>query len=245
MSRCLLARSPVPVLVAVTLLAASATARADRRAFTHTYEYQTMPQGGLDLEIWNAQTRPVLSGDATGQEFKLETEYGITDHWDIALYQILSQSPEPGAPLQYSATTLETRYRFAERGEWPIDTLAYMEVKKSLIGSDTELEWKAILAKDFGSLTLALNLIAELVFEDGTSFVPGWAFGATYEVVPSLKIGAETFGERSETSDLNAWVGPSISWAPPGKIWLAANTAFGLTSTSEDLIVQFIIGISL
>src|SRR5438034_334392 len=142
-----------PLLV-IALLAPAA--HADRRAFIRTYEYQTMPKGGLDLELWNTQARPRWDDAATGQEWKLETEYGITDHWDLAIYQIFSQ--DPGGPFAYSATSLESRYRFAERGELPVDVLAYMEVNKPLAEDGVELEWKLILAKDFGSVTANANL---------------------------------------------------------------------------------------
>src|SRR5436309_2948127 len=107
--------------LAMMLLIASTprTAHADRRSFFQTYEYQTMNKGGVELELWNEQDRPDFGSAATGLQFQLEIEYGITDRWDIALYQILSQPPPtmttPGV-LAYDATKIETRYRFAERG---------------------------------------------------------------------------------------------------------------------------------
>src|SRR5215471_9291548 len=103
--------SSIAAAIALTIVfAAAAPARADRRAFGYVYEYQTMPKGGLDLEIWNTQMRPDLSSSASAFELQLETEYGITDHWDIALYQVFEQGIETNAPFSYSATKVETRY---------------------------------------------------------------------------------------------------------------------------------------
>jgi hypothetical protein len=235
------------LLVAVTLLISLisvGTAHADRRAFAATYEYQTMPKGGLDLEIWNIQSHPDISSSAQSFTWKLETEYGITDHWDIALYQVFSQGS--ATPLTYDSTSLETRYRFAERGEWPVDVLAYFEVDKFFDANDWELEWKVILARDIGRLTLALNLIAEDSIVDGDHFfVPGFAAGASFEIVPALKVGAEIFGERSEDHNVRAWAGPAISWAPSPKLWVTVGADFGLTSYSDDLRATIILGISL
>jgi hypothetical protein len=244
----------IAALSTAALVVHAATARADRRAFGHVYEYQTMPQGGLDLEIWNTQTRPDLGQDPTAFELQLETEYGITDHWDIALYQNFSQGAEIGASFQYASTAVETRYRFADRGELPVDVLGYFEIKKPLAGGDLELEWKAILARDLGPVTVAANLIAELEIEDGEAeFIPGWALGVSYEAVPALKLGVETFGafepedaaDGTESRVVEAWLGPAVSWAPSPKLWILASGAFGLTEHSDDFIARLIVGISL
>ena len=39
----------------VVMLALSSTASADRRLFTHTYEYKTVPQGHTALEFWHTE----------------------------------------------------------------------------------------------------------------------------------------------------------------------------------------------
>jgi hypothetical protein len=223
----------------------AAPAHADRRSFGYTYEYQTMPEGGLDLEVWATQVRPEFGDRATGFEFMLEIEYGITDHWDIAFYQVFAQGPGETDAFAFDATKVESRYRFAERGEWPIDVLAYFEVVKPLREDAVELEAKAILARDVGPITFALNLIAELELGDDVHFIPGWSLGATWEVVPAFHIGAETFGERNEDDTVHAWIGPALSWAPSPKLWVTASAGFGLTSTSDDLLVRLVFGISI
>jgi len=253
---------PSLALVAAAALAAVATlapaAHADRRAFGVTYEYNTMPQGGLDLELWNTQGRTVF--DATGAstlEWKAEVEYGITDHWDIAVYQTFSQvhgsDPALTEPFGYAETSVETRYRLGERGQRPVDVLLYLEVAKHYGQNAWDVEPKLVLAHDFGRLGVALNLAPEVEIskhagdtEVEPELEPQWALGASYEINPRWKVGAETYGEASiEDSEVSVWAGPSLSWAPSDKLWIAGTAAAGLTSAAEDVQVRFILGLGL
>lgn len=253
-----------PLVLVPGVLALASTAHADRRAFVHTYEYMTIAGGDVELEVWNTQSRAGF-GDDSGTSFfdlQLEIEYGITDHWDIALYQVIAQTDGPtpmeSEGLHFSETKLETRYRFAERGELPVDTVAYFEIAKGFGETHWEFEPKIILARDFGRASVALNLIPELELEEEVDamgeteleleFEPGWALGATYELMPALKLGGETFGSLSSpgnNNDLFWWIGPSVGWAPSPKLWVAATAAVGLTDNSDDLLVRFIVGLGI
>jgi hypothetical protein len=237
------------LFLAATLLALPSLARADRRAFTHTYEYPTLPKGELELEFWNTQAGDVGDGDPSELELQIEIEYGLTSRWEIALYQTLGQVA--GAPLSYATTKLETRYRLAERGEWPVDVNLYMEVAKPFGIEELELEPKLILAKDLGALTVALNLIGELEIEDEVELVPGFALGASYELSPALKLGAEVFGELEEEIDaatgeeeheLELAAGPVLGWSPAPELWLATTLAAGV-SHAPELEWRIIVGL--
>jgi hypothetical protein len=242
-------RTPLVFLLSL----GASTAVADRRAFTRTYEYMTMPEGGLELEIYSQESRPVLDGDPRLFELQLELEYGITDRWDISVYHVLDQAagfatPEENEPLHYSELKLRTRYRFAERGMWPVDVLLYGEGIKVFADDVYELEGKVILARDFGAMTAVLNLIGEVAFGDiDTEFEQGVAFGLTYEVVPAFKAGAETWFdmELQEAEFLGWWAGPALSWAPSPTFWWTVTAGFGLNDDADDLIVRSIFGIHL
>jgi hypothetical protein len=232
--------------------AAPRAARADRRAFGYTYEYNTMPEGGLDLELWNTQARARFPEGPASFEWKLEVEYGITDHWDLAVYQTFGQDHVAGQSdaLQYRETSVESRYRLAERGEWPVDVLLYLEVAKGFGTGLGDVEPKLILAKDVGALSLNLNLIPEVELtrdadgKAGVELVPGFAFGGAYEINPSWKVGAETFGEIEDDNTLVS-VGPSVSWAPSEKLWIAGTLAAGVTDASDAITGRFVIGLGL
>lgn len=251
--------SPRALAAATTLLAALAgTAHADRRSLTHTYEYMTMPRGETELEFYSTQAR--LEDEGPGPagreyEFMIEVEHGITERWDVSLYQVFQQATDVG--LHYAETKLRSRYRLAERGELPVDVLFYGEIAKAFAESEWELEGKVILAKDFGPLTAVANLIGEIKLEkEGdereSELIPAFAAGVVYEVAPSFTVGAEAFGELEqetepsgeEETELELAVGPAMSWAPTPDLWFASTLAFGVEHAAE-LELRFILGLHL
>jgi hypothetical protein len=252
---------PILKIVGLTLVAtvaASGTASADRRAFTRTNEYQTQQEGAVEIEYWLTHQQAKFDAASSRTfEQQIEIEYGLTDHWDIALYQKFQQVAD--GPFSYSETKLETRYRFCERGENPVDILGYLELARPQAGSAWKIEPKLVLSKDFAKTTVALNLIPELVIarekEDGTTktkfeFEPGWALGATFEASPKWKVGAETWGAiehpfESAEREVSAYAGPSVGFAPSSKFWLALTTGVGLTEDAKDFEVRSIIAIGL
>ncbi len=242
---------------AATLLAGALAgdARADRRAFTRTYEYTTMPEGQTEIEIYSTHSRATFDGATSPQSFvlQLEVEHGITDRWDVSLYHVFAQSSDGlggGSPLALSEMKLRTRYRFAERGELPVDVLAYAEVAKDFGVGAYALEGKAVLARDIGRTTIAANLIAEVVVGndvDEAEVELGWSVGASQEVTPAWKIGAETWGdfEAEHTDEIAASAGPALSWAPSAALWVTATAGFGLTDHADAFSVRAIIGFGL
>lgn len=222
--------------LALPLVAALASpAAADLRSFTHTYEYATMPARQTAIELWHTQTR-ATSDKASPNIYEgiLEIEHGLTDHWDVALYQVFGQAS--GSGLALTEVKLETRYRFAERGEWPIDTLLYFEAAKEFGESLYEFETKIIGARDFGDITVALNAIAEIkVGSDAEETEPefGWALGATYPVHPKLRLGVETWGIVEE-GEVYASAGPAISLAPAPNFWTTITLGFGVSEDARE-----------
>jgi len=239
------------LMLGFSMIAATAgTAAADLRSFTQTYEYSTTPEGKIDLEFWHTQARQTWDAD-TPQTFEqiLEIEYGITDHWDLAFYQVFAQATGDAMtaePFHFAETKLETRYRLAERGEWPVDTVLYLEAAKEFGESLYELEGKVIGARDFDRLTVAANAIAEIKLgNDAAETEPelGFAVGATYQLHPKVRFGAETWGFLEE-GELEWSLGPAISFQPGGALWLAATAGFGLTD-ADAFSARAIIGIGL
>ena len=234
------------------------TARADRRAFTYTYEYVTQPQGNLELEFYNTQSRSKWGdGAISSWAQQIEVEYGITDYTDVSLYQVFEETEDEG--VHYAETKLRMRHRFGERGLYPVDLLVYMELVKPFGRPAVEIEPKLVVSRDFGAVTAVVNLIPEVEvareFEPSgdkeleLEFEPGWAAGVTYEVVPQLKVGGETFGTIHEPFDdarfVQAWVGPAVSWAPSTRLYLTVTPAFGLTDESDKFLVRFLLGLGL
>jgi hypothetical protein len=223
-------------------------AAADQRSYTFTYQAVTAPKGALDLELWGDLYDPPGSAGGRSYRYQAEIEYGITDRWDLALYNVFRQPH--GDSFEYEALKLESRYRLTEPGAFPVDLVAYAEVEKSFVDEKaTTLEEKLIVGKDVGRANLALNLVAEQEFVDGkTELEWGWSAGASWEFHPAFRLGAECFGDVKEAETANgeewqveSWAGPAVAVSLPihtGVVhgaWAAVTAGFGLNSRSDDL----------
>ncbi len=243
----------VRLVFAVPLvLAQSGTAAADRRSFTNTYEYTTVPEGHTAIELWHTESRDTWDASSP-QRFEqiVEIEHGLTDHWDAAFYttfaQVAASDPAIAQAFHLEDIRLETRYRFADRGEWPVDTLVYFEGAKDFGQSVYELEGKLILARDFDKLTAAANAIGAVAVGNDvkdTELELGWAAGATYELHPKFRFGAETWGQH-ESDTTMAWAGPAFSVAPSSGLWLTFTAGFALNNTADRFVGRAILGIEL
>jgi hypothetical protein len=245
-------------LLAALLVAATlpAVAGADQRSYTFTYQPITAAKGGLDLELYSTFYDPP-GGSARGRGWRhqAELEYGITDRWDVSLYNVFRRPY--GGELEYEAVKLRTRYRLTEPGLSFVDTVLYVEAEQSVVDDKaTKLEEKLIVGKDLGRANLALNLIAEQEFENGnTGLEWGWSAGASWEFSPSFRLGAETFGGVKSVDapaggkelEVEAWAGPAVSVTLPLRAgilhgtWLAVTAGFGLNPDSDDLRLRGIL----
>ena len=228
-------------LVVALIIMSPALARADRRSFGYTYEYATLPEGATELEIWHTQSRDTWDSTSPQRfEEKLEIEYGVTDRFDMSMYTVFAESSDEN--LHLDAVRIENRYRFADRGELPVDPIAYIELAKDFDASVYEIEAKAIVSRDFGPLLIAANAIGEIAFGNNVphrDLSLGWSVGASYELNPKVRLGVETWGANEDNEDGNgtttrASIGPAISLAPSSKFWLAGTAGFGIGSTVES-----------
>ena len=241
--------------IALPLLASSA--RADRRAYGVTYEAVTAPQGEIDVETWStfAPQGEVDGGPSSrGVREMVELEYGITDRWDVALYNMLDMITSGNTSSGYAGLKLETRYRPSDRGEWPVDPVFYFEFQQLFRGdANQKYEAKLILAKDIGDVNIAANIALE---EERTT-EPAWnteveyAAGTSYALSPAWMIGAEVFGkaEKGEMGGINnrSWAGPALSWAGGGRgvlrgVWITLSGGAGLGGEADPYYARAIVG---
>lgn len=238
----------VPVALAA-LVAVPVAARAERRAFPHAYEYGTTTEGQTEVELHSAQASETWEVSRESFDFALELAHGITDRWDVSLYHRFRQT-SPYDEFGLDTVALETRYRLAERGEWPADLAVIGSIDRGVgygwyIGNVT-----AVVARDFGAVSMTANLRGKVTFGGTgveTVFAAGYAAGVSYELTPTWKLGAESWGESLvETLDGNgAWAGPAAAWAPSRRTWIAASAGFGLTKRADSFVVSTMIGLSL
>lgn len=244
-------RAVAAPLLALALATLPLAARADRRYYGETYTAVTAPRGALDLELWSTLHGPprgAPSGSPYLLRHQVELETGITDRWDLAAYGIVRQIE--GKSNEFEAAKLESRFALAKPGEWPVDPVLYLEVRKAFVDEKPfSIEEKIILGKDLGRLNVSLNLAAEQEFENG-EVEPEWeyALGTSWEIVPAVRVGAEAFGTVAEEEIAPGrertlsqfYVGPAISLAW-GRTWLVLAGGFGVTDDSEDVRARAIL----
>ncbi len=229
------------IAASVGLLVGSA--HGDRRAYVWTYEYMTMPKGTAELEYYltlKGADRHNFS-DKNTWEHQAELEYGITDHWDVAVYQRWQQTNTAGEDtFEYTGTKLRTRYRLGEKGTNLLDTLFYLEYKiPDGSGAPDGLEGKLVLAKDFGKFNIAYNQIVELNIDDESDVEHEYAFGFSYATDPKWIVGIESTGNFTEDK---YYLGPTVSWASE-RFWVAVGGLAGLNDNSDDVQARLILGI--
>jgi len=230
------------VCVTLMILLIACNAKADRRGYVWTYEYMTMPKGESEVEYYltHKATDFHKYDNKNTWEHQLEYEYGLTDKLDIALYQKwLQTNSKTYDRFEYSGTKLRMRYRFGEKGMYPLDTLLYLEYIRPDDSDSVEiLEGKLILAKDFGKYNIAYNQILKVGINDKGGNENEYALGLNYEYTPRLKIGIETTGNYTEDK---YYLGPTVSLAVK-KLWAGLGALRGLNDRSDDLKFRLIIG---
>lgn len=233
--------------LSVALLAAGA-ARADQRSFIRSYEYATQPRGNLELEIWNEIEPPRGNLAAALITNRVELEYGLTDHWDVSLYHVFQQGGPDHEPLRLDSWRVESRYRLAERGEWPVDVMLYLEGERPTALADPfEIEEKLILARDLGRFGLVLNLVGEQKIFRGAERSWEVDLGARYEVAPQLRVAAEvwTIQAVSGAGTVGSYyAGPSVSVAT-GRFWIQAGAGAGIGDSSSAFQFRSVLGFNL
>jgi len=116
------------------VLSGTNTANADRRSYVWMYEYQTMPKGNSELEYYLTHKAPDFHkyDKKNTWQHQLEYEYGLTDRWDISVYQRWQQTnAKNDDKFEYTGTKLRTRYRFGEKGGVPFGHVVVSGIYKA------------------------------------------------------------------------------------------------------------------
>jgi hypothetical protein len=223
-------------------LGATTASYADRRSYVWTYEYMTMPKGMWEVEYYSTSEVPDRhkSNMNTLKQW-LEIEYGITDKWDIALYQMWKfNNKRFENDSEYDGFKIRTRYRFGEKGKFILDPLIYLEyIRDDNWHKPNVGEAKLVLAKDIDRSNISYNQVVKGNLESDGLANWEYATGASYAINNSFRLGLESKG--SYTSDKFA-AGPTLSFAIR-KFFVSWGIAFGLNKRTDDLQTRMIIGV--
>ncbi len=231
-------------LCAVVLVSSlgSSLGSAEPRAFTHAYEYPTLPEGDTEVALWHQQSRDVWD-QVSAQRFEqqLQLGFGVTDHLEAALFTVFTQATN--RDFAFSTLRGMLRYRLSDRGS-PVDVVVHVEGAKEFGEGVYDVSGELDLSRDFDRLTVVANaLVVVALGHDVPDAKPhlAWAAGATYELVAKLHAGVEIWGSRVD-GVTRAELGPAVGVQASAKLWLALSAGFGLDHDSDALSGRLIVG---
>jgi hypothetical protein len=238
------------------LIANTRAADATPRPLPFTYTTETLGQGELEVEQY-ADVSPMKARDPLGNpiwfagtQFQTEFEYGITDRLELGLYVVYVPTPSEYsfiAPMTETTGVKERlRYVFADPGAWPIDVGIYGELVEGQ--TEAEIEAKILLQRRLGKLRIDANLWAEyeVYYVPQKDIALNPTLGTTYEISPSVHIGAETWMRvefpnpaphpRPFSVGPVAYVGPAVLFNF-GKLWWSTGLYARVTDVDHAMQV--------
>lgn len=210
-----------------------ATARADERRFTYTYEPEILPKGGLEFEQWvtlrtqRTSDAEVKQGNYNLWEFREELEYGVTDNYSVSLYlntqnesfRDFSQSPPVDrSSFDFEGVSIENRLMVLNPANHAVGLTLYLEPRYS--GDEAEVEEKIILGQRYGEWKWAFNLVHASEWADQLHTFEGEVeadLGIARDLTKNWSLGLE-FRDHNELPDYRIWentalfVGPAVSY---------------------------------
>jgi len=212
---------PAALLAGVTL-AHSYSAQAAGMDFGYVYTADTEEPGETEVSAWATDRRGKGEGHYAAQDYRLEVERGITEHFQVSLYTDFAGHQVRGLDgelepvhrnFAFQGLEAELKYQLSDPEKHPLGFAVYAEPGWSRIskvtGEDSteyELELKAIVQKNFGKrFVWAANLTLEPEWEREHEDVGGGverptekelgvevSTGAAYRVAPSWWLGLES-----------------------------------------------------
>lgn len=229
-------------IVMVGLLIPSLAAAHRDDYIDETFVYMTLEGGARELELWG-EVRDTQAHNTEGW-YTTAFELGLSSHWTL---DAASQIVHKGKDLDFGRFRSETRYRFANEGDWPLDLAASAEYEletRAVTGRETEQTFtpRLVLSKDLTpKLNTTLNLDAPLsLSEGGLSFA--YALGLRYPAEGLLRVGTELKGQPSAHT---ATLFPQLWWALPHDNTIKVGTGIGLTDRTDRFVVRGVFEVEL
>jgi hypothetical protein len=154
-----------------------------------TVVYLTLRRGELEAEYWfDRGWRSDDEGNFTRHNAAIE--WGITNHWMVdGRVTAISDND-----TRFDSGRLESRYRFFDEGELPVDLAASFEInsEREPDGSTTiGIEPRVIVSRDIEErLNFTTNFSEEISLDSGTpAFLV--AFGSRYNWSNLIRVGSE------------------------------------------------------
>jgi hypothetical protein len=227
--------APGAWLLFLTLLIPSVVEAHRDDYIDETFVYMTLERGAREVEFWGEARRS--QAHKTERWYTGAFEFGVSSRWTLdGAYQLVDRN----ADVRFGRVRTETRYRFAEEGEWPLDLAASAEYEletSAATGGETEhiLTPRLVISKDLtAKLNTTVNLDAPIsLSEGGVSFA--YAVGLRYPAEALLRVGTEVKGQPSRHT---AMAFPQL-WVALGKeTTVKVGAGIGLTDQTDRFIVR-------
>ena len=194
-----------------------------------TLVFQTLEAGELEPEYWIDIGR--REGEGTFIRHAVAVEHGITNHWmvdgAVTFKSVAEDNPE------FDTGRVETRFRFFDEGEQPLDTAVSLEVnaeREDGGNTDTHLEPRLILSKDFDKINVTLNIPVEINLDSGsTAWIP--AAGVRADISSLIQVGSEL---RYDIDTKQGSVIPQIWFLFGHDITLKGGYSIGFDQNPDD-----------
>ena len=231
------------LLIFFSLISFTSEVMADNRRYVWTYEYMTTPRGKAEFEHYFTLSAPKINEmkGNTISTLQFEFEIGMTDNFDIGIYQVFSQAPS--SSFAYDGYKIRARYKFGEKNLYIVDPLLYIEYVGTPDFTKHEIETKLILAKDFDKFNISFNPILAFEKEDKKwETKPEYALGVSYELAELIRFGFEFKGSEEAN-----YLGPVISHGKDG-LWMSLGSAFKIGKVEKgkpEFELRWMLGIGL
>ena len=199
-----------------------------------TLVYLTLEKKEIEPEYWidAGYKHDEESGDDAGfLRHNFALEYGITDHWMVDARGTIKNIEDK--KTIFDSGRFETRFRFFEEGEKPIDVAISAEAntERDEHGKmQPAVEPRLIFSKDYKDFNLTANLSEKVFLRSGElAFVP--SLGVRYNMPKILRLGTEI---RFDTRSHEDSVIPQICFALPYDITIKLGYSFGFNRNEES-----------
>ncbi len=226
-------------------------AEAHLKDYLVTQDYYTAKRGEFEVALWNDMNFPEADNDGTyNTKHQIELEYGLLDHLQVSYYEVYAW--DRAEDWSRDEFKIETKYRFADAGQWPLDAALYAEYANPnghrATASD-ELEGKLILSRDVGPWNAAVNLIAGKPINTGSPWAYEYTAGISYALTARTRLGLEIKQGLGDSRDFDVskqqplYLVPGIYTSLTPHVRVLVGPAFGLTRVSDDVQLKSIVEI--